>query len=74
MSQTHPGIAISNPDAYVDNEHEDTMSGHGPMSAAIAAELLSLAQRADEPDAYDDELTQLEAENRIKLLKRKLDG
>lgn len=74
MSDIHPGIAIANPDAFRLNEREDYASGDGPMTTAQAAELLCLAQRAEEPDAYDDDLTSLEAANRIKLLKRKLDG
>ena len=74
MSDIHPGIAIANPDAFRVNDREDYLSGGGSMTASQAAELLCLAQRAEEPDAYDDHLTSLEAINRIKLLKRKLDG
>jgi len=74
MSDIHPGIAVANPDAFRVNDREDYLSGGGPMTASQAAELLCLAQRAEEPDAYDDHLTRLEAINRIKLLKRKLDG
>lgn len=74
MSDIHPGIATANPDAFRVNDHEDYMSGEGPMSASQAAELLCLAQRAEEPEAYEEDLTSVEATNRIKLLKRKLDG
>lgn len=74
MTAIHPDIATSNPDAFRDNDHEDELSGDGPMTGAQKAELLCLSQRAEEPDAYDENLTHLEAENRIKLLKRKLDG
>lgn len=74
MSATQPGIAISNPDAFRVNNHEDYSSGVGAMTASQAAELLCLAQRAEEYDAYQDDLSQLEATNRIRLLKRKLDG
>ena len=74
MSDIHPGIAITNPDAFRINAREDYVSGDGPMTASQAAELLCLAQRAEEHDAYDEDLTSIEATNRIKLLKRKLDG
>lgn len=74
MTDIHPGIATANPDAFHDNEREDYLSGEGHMSSAQAAELLFLAQQAEEPDAYMDDLTRVEAENRIKLLKRKLHG
>lgn len=74
MSDVHPGIATANPDAFRINDHEDYETGDGPMSTAQAAELLCLSQRAEEPDAYDDDLTSLEATHRIMLLKRKLDG
>lgn len=74
MSDIHPGIATANPDAFRVNDHEDYDSGEGPMTVSQAAELLCLSQRAEEPDAYDDDLSSLEATNRIKLLKRKLDG
>lgn len=74
MSDIHPGIAIGNPDAFRVDDHKDRIVGGGPMTAAQAAELLCLSQRAEEPDAYADNLTRLEAINRIKLLKRKLDG
>ncbi len=74
MSATSPGIATQNPDAYRPNDHEDYLTGDGHMTAAQAAELLCLAQRAEEHDAYDDDLSRIEADNRIKLLKRKLDG
>lgn len=74
MSDIHPGISTAYPDAYRDRQHEDDISGDGPMTASQAAELLCLAQRAEEPDAYDDHLSRMEATNRIKLLKRKLDG
>ncbi|MEQ8164520.1 DUF3072 domain-containing protein [Pelagibacterium sp.] len=74
MSDLHPGIATANPDAFRVNDHEDYDSGEGPMSVSQAAELLCLSQRAEEPDAYADDLTSIEAANRIRLLKRKLDG
>ena len=74
MSDIHPGIATANPDAFRVNDHEDYVSGDGPMTSSQAAELLCLAQRAEEFDAYDEGLTSIEAANRIKLLKRKLDG
>lgn len=74
MSATHPGISTTNPDARRINDHEDYVSGEGHMTPSQAAELLCLAQRAEEPDAYQDDLSRLEATNRIKLLKRKLDG
>ena len=74
MSDLHPGIATANPDAFRADDHEDYDSGEGPMTVSQAAELLCLSQRAEEPDAYDDDFSSLEATNRIKLLKRKLDG
>ncbi|GGA46876.1 DUF3072 domain-containing protein [Pelagibacterium lentulum] len=74
MSAIHSDIATANPDAFRVNDHEDELSGGGPMTSAQKAELLCLSQRAEEPDAYDENITHLEAENRIKLLKRKLDG
>lgn len=73
MSDIHLGIATANPDAFR-LDREDYIPGDGPMTAAQAAELLCLSQRAEEFDAYDDDLTSIEAANRIKLLKRKLDG
>lgn len=73
MSDIHPGIAIANPDA-LRTDRDDYIPGDGPMTATQAAELLCLSQRAEEFDAYDDDLTSIEAANRIKLLKRKLDG
>ena len=72
MSDVHPDIAIANPDARQKPRNGDP-DGE-PMTAAQAAELLCLSQRAEEPEAYSDDLTRFEATNRIKLLKRKLDG
>lgn len=37
------------------------------MTPAQMADLLCLSQRAEEPDAYDENITHLEAESRIKL-------
>lgn len=67
MSDIHPDISIANSDTHSER-HDD------PMTSAQKAELLCLSQRAEEPDAYDENITHLEAENRIKLLKRKLEG
>lgn len=72
MSSIHPDIAIANPDARQQPRGDD--ADGEPMSASQAAELLCLSQRAEEPEAYSDDLTSFEADNRIKLLKRKLDG
>ncbi|MCD7060106.1 DUF3072 domain-containing protein [Pelagibacterium xiamenense] len=74
MSDIHPGIATANPDANRINAHEDYLTGGGVMTSEQRRELIYLAQKAEEPDAYRDDLTALEAENRIKLLRRKLDG
>ncbi len=67
MSDIHPDIAIANPDNLPERDDD-------PMTPAQMAELLCLSQRAEEPEAYDESLSRFEADNRIKLLKRKLDG
>ncbi|WP_196257745.1 DUF3072 domain-containing protein [Pelagibacterium limicola] len=67
MSDIHPDISIASPEALPPRDDE-------PMTTQQMAELLCLAQRAEEPDAYDENISRFEAENRIKLLKRKLDG
>lgn len=67
MSDIHPDISITNPAA-------ETARHNDPMTPEQTAELLCLSQRAEEPDAYEDGLSRFEAGNRIKMLRRKLDG
>jgi hypothetical protein len=67
MSDIHPDISINGPEVLPPRDDE-------PMTVAQLAELLCLSQRAEEPDAYAEDLSKFEAENRIRLLKRKLDG
>lgn len=67
MSDTHPAISIANPAA--EPVHDDE-----PMTIRQMAELLCLSQRAEEPDAYAENLSRFEADNRIGMLRRKLDG
>lgn len=74
MSDIHPGISTANPDADRVNNREDFITGGGPMTPEQRRELIYLSEKAEEPDAYQDDLTHLEAENRLKLLRRKLDG
>ncbi|WP_404403127.1 DUF3072 domain-containing protein [Pelagibacterium halotolerans] len=74
MSDIHPGISTTNPDADRKKTREDYVTGGGGMTPEQRRELIYLAQTADEQDAYRDDLTAFEAANRIKLLRRKLDG
>lgn len=67
MSDIHPDISIANPEPLLPRDDD-------PMTPEQIAELLCLTQRAEEPDAYAEDLSRFEAANRIALLKRKLDG
>lgn len=75
MTDIHPSISTSFAAPRRSQTSQDNdVSADAPMTFAQMAELLCLSQRAEEPDAYDEGLTRAEATNRIKLLKRKLDG
>ncbi len=48
------------------------LSGDDPMTDAQASYLRTLADQANEPDAFEDRLTKAEASKRIDALKHKL--
>ncbi|WP_288142772.1 DUF3072 domain-containing protein [Mesorhizobium sp.] len=51
---------------------EDWISGDDPMTPAQASYLKTLAEQADDPDAYADGLSKAEASKRIDALREKL--
>lgn len=73
MSDTHPSIATDHPDAG-QTGNRDAARRADPMTPEQRRELMYLSEKAQEPDAYQEDLTRLEAENRLKLLHKKLHG
>lgn len=60
------------PPANVEKDPEDWISGDDPMTPAQASYLKTLAEQADDPDAYNDGLSKAEASKRIDALRGKL--
>ncbi|WP_376705511.1 DUF3072 domain-containing protein [Mesorhizobium sp. ISC25] len=58
--------------ANVEKDPEDWVSGDDPMTPAQASYLKTLAEQADDPDAYADGLSKAEASKRIDALREKL--
>ncbi|MER9831345.1 DUF3072 domain-containing protein [Mesorhizobium sp. M0134] len=58
--------------AKVEKDPEDWVSGDDPMTPAQASYLKTLAEQADDPDAYADGLSKAEASKRIDALREKL--
>jgi hypothetical protein len=58
--------------ANVEKDPEDWISGDDPMTPAQASYLKTLAEQADDPDAYADGLSKAEASKRIDALREKL--
>ncbi|CAH2407093.1 hypothetical protein MES5069_550134 [Mesorhizobium escarrei] len=55
--------------ANVEKDPEDWISGDDPMTPAQASYLKTLAEQADDPDAYADGLSKAEASKRIDALR-----
>jgi hypothetical protein len=60
------------PASHMEKASEQWVSGQEPMTRAQASYLKTLAEEANEPDAYDETLTKAEASKRIDALKAKL--
>ena len=60
------------PPTNMEKEPVDWVSGDDPMTGAQASYLKTLAEEADDPDAYDENLTKAEASKRIDALKEEL--
>ncbi|MER9133579.1 DUF3072 domain-containing protein [Mesorhizobium sp. M0768] len=58
--------------ANVEKDPEDWVSGDDPTTPAQASYLKTLAEQADDPDAYADGLSKAEASKRIDALREKL--
>ncbi|WP_028034719.1 DUF3072 domain-containing protein [Chelativorans sp. J32] len=60
------------PRSNMEKDPADWISGDEPMTGAQASYLKTLAEQANEPEAYAEDLTKAEASKRIDELKRKL--
>jgi hypothetical protein len=70
MSDRHnPKI---DPSANVEKNPEDWVSGDDPMTPSQASYLKTLAEQANDPDAYADGISKAEASKRIDALRMKL--
>ncbi|MER8475977.1 DUF3072 domain-containing protein [Mesorhizobium sp. M0306] len=69
VDRHNPKIEAS---ANVEKDPEDWVSGDDPMTPAQASYLKTLAEQADDPDAYADGLSKAEASKRIDALREKL--
>jgi len=60
------------PPSNTEKEPDEWVSGDDPMTGAQASYLKTLAEEADDPHAYDENLTKAEASKRIDALKEEL--
>jgi DUF3072 family protein len=78
MAQSRKGQSTSNPkldpnpQANMEKEPEEWVSGDDPMTGAQASYLKTLCEQAGEPEAFDESLTKAEASKRIDELKQEL--
>jgi DUF3072 family protein len=61
-----------NPQANMEKEPDEWVSGDDPMTGAQASYLKTLCEQAGEPEAFDESLTKAEASKRIDELKQEL--
>jgi Protein of unknown function (DUF3072) len=61
-----------NPPTNTEKAPDEWVSGADPMTGAQASYLKTLSEEADDPDAYDENLTKAEASKRIDALKQEL--
>jgi hypothetical protein len=62
----------ANPTDNAEKDPEDWVTGNEPMTGAQASYLKTLSEQAQQPDAYDGDLTKAEASQRIEELKARL--
>jgi DUF3072 family protein len=61
-----------NPQANMEKEPDEWVSGDDPMTGAQASYLKTLCEQAGKPEAFDESLTKAEASKRIDELKQEL--
>jgi hypothetical protein len=62
----------TDPAANVEKEPDDWVSGGDPMTPSQASYLKTLAEQADDADAYQEDISKAEASKRIDALREKL--
>ncbi len=71
LTELNPKLHRQNPN-NADHDTGQWGKGHHPMTGQQASFLKSLADEADEPDAFDENLSEDEATKRIDRLQEKL--
>ncbi|MEE2861869.1 MAG: DUF3072 domain-containing protein [Paracoccus sp. (in: a-proteobacteria)] len=62
----------AHPSDNAQKDPEAWVSGDDPMTGAQASYLKTLSEQAEEPDAFDQDISKAEASKRIDALKAKL--
>ena len=62
----------AHPSDNTQKDPEAWVSGDDPMTGAQASYLKTLSEQAEEPDAFDQDISKAEASKRIDALKSKL--
>jgi hypothetical protein len=60
------------PQSNTEKDPDDWVSGDEPMTGAQASYLKTLSEQANDPDAFEDDLTKAEASKRIDALRAQL--
>jgi hypothetical protein len=71
MEQANPKTT-GGPASNLEKNPDDWVSGDEPMTGAQASYLKTLSEEADDPNAYQQNLTKAEASKRIDALKSKI--